>query len=386
MAKRIGILTGGGDVPGLNPCIRAVVEQAVDAGIEVVGIRRGWGGLLGLQPGEAASEQESLQLLDKHAVRTISRFGGTFLHTSRVNPGATRADELPDHLAGRYSLDASGRADATATVLDNIEALGLDTLLTIGGDDTLSYSERLEREGVKVVAIPKTMDNDVHGTDYCIGFSTAVTRSVDLINDLRTPAGSHERILVVELFGRNSGETALISSWLAEVDRTVISEAPFDPVKLAELLVRDQSRNPSRYAVLTISEGAKMEGGHIMEEGEPDDYGHRKLGGIGRHTAEFIKSHTGAHIIYQPLAYLMRSGSPDSLDRMVAKNFGSLAMELVITGQTGQMVCLRDGRYDKVSLKYTTTGTKRVDIQRFYDLDKYRAKVDGVLGMPMFLY
>lgn len=386
MAKRIGILTGGGDVPGLNPCIKAVVERAADAGTEVLGIRRGWAGLLYLDPKDDQSRREYLQSLDKAAVRTVSRMGGTFLHTSRVQPSAVKPEEMPEHLApGDHPVDG-GKHDVTASILGNIEALGLDALVTIGGDDTLSYSERLDREGVKVVAIPKTMDNDVYGTDYCIGFSTAVTRSVNMINDLRTPAGSHERILVVELFGRNSGETALITSWLADVDRTLISEVPFDPVRLAEMLVKDKAANPSGYAVVTISEGAMMEGGDVVEDGEPDAYGHRKLGGIGRATAEYIKRHTGEHIIYQQLAYLMRAGSPDSLDRMVARNYGHLAMDLLLQGQTGQMVCLKGGRYDKVPLRMTVMGTKRVDVDRFYDIEKYRAKVAGVLGMPMFLY
>ena len=386
MAKRIGILTGGGDVPGLNPCIRAVVERAVDEGIEVIGIRRGWAGLLYLAPTDAVSRADYLQPLDKRTVRTVSRAGGTFLHTSRVQPGAVKAAELPAHVMSAGLAEKDGKLDATPTVLANIAALGLDALVTIGGDDTLSYSERLDREGVKVVAIPKTMDNDVFGTDYCLGFSTAVTRSVDMINDLRTPAGSHERILVVELFGRNSGETALVTSWLADVDRTVISEVPFDPAQLSEMLVRDKAANPSGYAVVTISEGATMIGGEVMEEGEPDAYGHRKLGGIGRSTAEYIKRHTGSHIIYQQLAYLMRSGKPDSLDRMVARNFGNLAMDLLLKGQTGHMVCLKDGRYNHVALRETVQGKKRVNVDRFYDVEQYRAKVAGVLGMPMFLY
>ena len=386
MAKRIGILTGGGDVPGLNTCIRAVVERAVDEGLEVLGIKRGWGGLLHVRLDDPASREENLQTLDRRAVRTVSRFGGTFLHTSRVNPGATREADLPGHLKGIYQVRADGKVDATVTVMKNLEALQLEALVTIGGDDTLSYTERLDSEGVPVVAIPKTMDNDVYGTDYCIGFSTAVTRSVNLINDLRTVAGSHERIMVVELFGRNSGETALITSWLADVDRTVITEVPFDPDRLTELLVQDKRRNPSGYAVCTISEGAVMEGGHIVEKGEPDAYGHRKLGGIGDITAKYIHKHSSDHIIYQQLAYLMRSGSPDSLDRMVARNFGNMALDLLLQNKSGHMVCLKDGRYDTVPLRTTRTGTKRVDVDNFYDREQYRARVSHVLGMPMFLY
>ena len=386
MAKRLGILTGGGDVPGLNSCIRAVVDRSLDDGYEVIGIRRGWGGLLYLRPDDDASRHLYITTLERQAVRTVSRHGGTFLHTSRVNPSSSRRRELPEHLRELFPEDGEPIVDATHIVLENIEKLGLDVLVTIGGDDTLSFSERLDREGVKVVAVPKTMDNDVFGTDYCIGFSTAVTRSVNMINDLRTVAGSHERIMIVELFGRNSGETALITSWLADVDRTVISEVPFDPIRLADMLARDKYSNPSRYSVLTISEGAHLKGGDIVESGEPDAYGHRKLGGIGQHTAALIKERTREHIIYQQLSYLMRSGSPDSLDRMVARNFGNLAVDLMRQGQTGRMVCLREGRYDSVPLRYTVTGTKRVDVENFYDVDNYRAKTALVQGMPMFLY
>ncbi len=386
MSKRIGILTGGGDVPGLNPAIRMVVEGAQKEGMEVLGLRRGWAGLLNIETDIQESRDEWLHHLDLGAVRTVSRQGGTFLHSSRTNPGKVRPDEMPEHLEGRFQPNEEGKIDTTPAVLEKIEALGLDYLVTIGGDDTLSYSERLHREGVKVVAIPKTMDNDVFGTDYCIGFSTAVTRSVNMINDLRTVAGSHERIMIVELFGRNSGETALVTSWLADVDRTLISEAPFDPDRVADLLAKDKRDNPSDYAVLTISEGARMERGEIMEEGEADAYGHRKLGGIGKVTAQHIKKRTGSHIIYQQLAYLMRSGAPDSMDRMVARNFGALAVDLLRKGHWGNMVCLSEGRYDKVPLSYTITGTKRVNVGKFYDTAEYRPKVEGVLGMPMFFY
>jgi len=386
LSKRIGILTGGGDVPGLNPAIRMVVEGASREGMEVLGLRRGWAGLLNIEPGDEASRAEWMKLLDLPSVRTVSRHGGTFLHSSRANPGRVKPGEVPAHLAGRFKPGQDGRIDATPAVLEKIEALGLDYLVAIGGDDTLSYSERLHREGVKVVAIPKTMDNDVFGTDYCIGFSTAVTRSVNMINDLRTVAGSHERIMIVELFGRNSGETALVTSWLADVDRTLISEAPFDPERVADLLLKDKRDNPSSYAVLTISEGARMAGGAIVEEGEADAYGHRKLGGIGKVTAEFIKKHTGSHILYQQLGYLMRSGAPDSMDRMVARNFGALAVDLLRKGHWGNMVCLSEGRYDKVPLSYTVTGVKRVNVGKFYDTAEYRPKVEGVLGMPMFFY
>jgi 6-phosphofructokinase 1 len=386
LSKRIGILTGGGDVPGLNPAIRAVVEGALSEGIEIVGIRRGWAGLLEIRPEDQASREDCLKDLNLRAVRTVSRHGGTFLHSSRTNPGAVKPHRMPEHLAGRFQPGQHGTLDATEAVLENVEALGLDALITIGGDDTLSYSERLDREGVPVVAIPKTMDNDVFGTDYCIGFSTAITRSVNMINDLRTVAGSHERIMVVELFGRNSGETALITSWLADVDRTVISEVPFHPEKLADMLAEDKRANPSRYSVMTISEGAQWLGGEIVETGEADAYGHRKLGGIGRMTGQFIKERTGEHILLQELSYLMRAGAPDSLDRMVARNFGAQAVQLLVKGRTGQMVCLRDGCYGSIPIRRTAEGIKRVQVDKFYDSERYRARVEGVQGMPMFLY
>jgi len=386
LSKRIGILTGGGDVPGLNPAIRMVVEGARREGMEVLGLRRGWAGLLNIEAGDPASRDLWLSTLDLAAVRTVGRHGGTFLHSSRTNPGRVSPEEMPEHLKGRFEAGDDGKFDATPAVLEKIEALGLDYLVTIGGDDTLGYSERLHREGVKVVAIPKTMDNDVFGTDYCIGFSTAVTRSVNMINDLRTVAGSHERIMVVELFGRNSGETALVTSWLADVDRTLISEAPFDPERVSDLLIRDKRDNPSNYAVLTISEGARMERGELVQAGERDAYGHRKLGGIGKITAEYIKKRTGSPILYQQLAYLMRSGAPDSMDRMAARNFGALAVDLLRKGHWGNMVCLSEGRYDKVPLSYMVSGTKRVNVGKFYDSSEYRPKVEGVLGMPMFFY
>ena len=286
---RIGILTGGGDVPGLDPCIKAVVNRAEDAGIEVVGIRRGWGGLLNYNLDDPASS-EWVEPLTKNSVRTIDRYGGTHLHTSRTNPAKVRAKDLPSFLAGRFAPQGEKQiVDCTPHVLQVLEKLEIDTLIPIGGDDTLSYAVRMHQEGVRVVAIPKTMDNDVFGTDYCIGFSTAVTRSVDFINALRTPTGSHERIAVIELFGRNSGETALISAYLADVDRALISEVPFDVEKLAWMLVEDRNRNPSSYAICVMSEGASMAGGQVVEYGQEDAYGHKKLGGIGMIAGEAIK-------------------------------------------------------------------------------------------------
>jgi 6-phosphofructokinase 1 len=381
---RIGILTGGGDVPGLNPCIKAVVTRVADGGHEVVGIRRGWGGLLYTDPDDPAGGAAYVMPLTPEAVRTIDRSGGTILHTSRTNPGRVKSSGVPEFLAA----DASGEGphDFTKHVLRVIEHLGIDALIPIGGDDTLSYGLRLHEEGVPVVAIPKTMDNDVHGTDYCIGFSTAVSRGVEFIHALRTSTGSHERIAVVELFGRYSGETSLITAYLAGVDRAVISEVPFDVERLAHLLMDDKRANASNYAMVTISEGATLAGGDMMLAGEEDAYGHRKLGGIGVVTGELISRITGEGIVQQQVAYLMRSGRPDSLDLMVATNYAVMAADLVLEGASGRMVALRGGTYTNVPISVTGEGVKRVDVDELYDAEAYRPKVRHVAGKPMFLY
>lgn len=387
---RIGILTGGGDVPGLNPCIKAAVYRAVEEGHEIVGIRRGWGGLLNLNRDNPESIGEFVMPLNKQNTRTIDRYGGTMLHTSRTQPSKVRPEDVPDFLKDPAHLDAEKKdtslRDFTPHILKNLEFLGIDVLIPIGGDDTLSYGQRLHTEGFPVVAIPKTMDNDVYGTDYCIGFSTAVTRSVQFIHQLRTSTGSHERIAVIELFGRNSGETSLISSYLAGVDRSLISEVPFDPEKLAELVMKDKNDNPSNYAMVTISEGAHMLGGAVVEYGEADAYGHHKLGGIGEILGDALKKITGQSIINQQVSYLMRSGAPDALDLMVAVNYANMAMQLLLSGTRGRMVALRDGTYTHVPMSMISTGLKRVDVEELYDIDEYRAKVRHVMGKPMFLY
>lgn len=385
--RRIGILTGGGDVPGLNPCIKTVVNRAIDAGIEVVGIRRGWGGLLNYNLDDPSSSDEWAEPLTKVDVRTIDRYGGTHLHTSRTNPAKVSRKMMPAFLEGKFEFKGERQvADCTPHVLKVLEHLGIDTMVPIGGDDTLSYAVRMHQEGVRVVAIPKTMDNDVFGTDYCIGFSTAITRSVEAINALRTPSGSHERIAVVELFGRNSGETALIAGYLADADRAVISEVPFDVERLAALAIEDKKRNPSNYAIIAISEGASMLGGQIVEYGQEDAYGHKKLGGIGMIAGEAIKQITGEDIVHQQLAYLMRAGAPDSLDRMVAMSFANLAVDQLLQGHSGRMVALQAGQYTTVPVDTCTQGLKRVDIDELYDAENYRPRVRNMLGKPMFLY
>lgn len=381
---RAAILTGGGDVPGLNPCIKAAVNRAVDAGSEMIGIRRGWGGLLHCDPDDPASVAANTLALDRSVVRTVDRTGGTFLHTSRTNPSRVADADVPEFLRG--SVEGDGPHDLTAHILGVIEALGIDVLLVIGGDDTLSYGLRMHQEGASVVAIPKTMDNDVHGTDYCIGFSTAVTRGVDFIHSLRTSTGSHERIAVVELFGRYSGETSLITAYLAGVDRALISEVPFDIDRLAELVMRDKAANPSNYAMVTVSEGATLAGGELHLSGEADAYGHRKLGGIGQLTGELLTERTGEGIVLQKVAYLMRSGRPDSLDLMVATNYAVMAVDLALEGSSGRMVALHAGSYTNVAVSVTGEGSKRVDVDELYDPLEYRPKVRHVTGKPMFLY
>jgi 6-phosphofructokinase 1 len=381
---RLAVLTGGGDVPGLNPCIKAFVTRVHAAGHEVLGVRRGWAGLVDCNPDDPTTIGENVLQLDPATVRTIDRTGGTILHTSRTNPANARAKDVPAFLAERAA--ENDPIDLTDHVLRVVQQLEIDALVPIGGDDTLSYALRLHDENIPVIAIPKTMDNDVHGTDYCIGFSTAVTRGVQFIHNLRTSAGSHERIAVIELFGRYSGETSLITAYLAGVDRAVISEVPFDADRLAALLLEDKRANPSRYAMVTVSEGATSTSGELVLSGDADAYGHRKLGGVGLLLGELLKERTGGDIIYQQLAYLMRSGSPDSLDLMVATNYAVIAADLALEGDTGRMVSLRNGSYTTVPISATREGVKRVDVDELYDVKEYRPKVRHVLGKPMFLY
>ena len=385
--RRIGILTGGGDVPGLNAAIKAFVGRMDEAGCEVLGLRRGWASLLHLDTASGADESEWVRPLTRAGTRTIDRSSSTVLHTSRINPALVKAEAVPERLRARAGPpDAAGRHDLTAVAVEAIHHLALDVVVAVGGDGTLSFARRLHDEGVAVVGIPKTMDNDVAGTDYCIGFSTAVTRSVNFVNDLRTTAGSHERFLVVELFGRYSGETCLLTAYLAATDRAVIAEVPFEPERLAELLVGDRRANPSSYAVVAISEGARPVGQGTFESGEADSVGQRKLGGVGAYLRDLLQHRTGTGVIYQQLGYLMRSGLPDSLDLLVAKNFGSLAADLALGGETGRLVAIVGGRYTSVPIAAVGEGARRVDVDRFYDRDRYRPKIVDVGGLPMFLH
>lgn len=384
---KVAVLTGGGDVPGLNPAIKALVYRAEEEGFEIIGFRRGWWGPLNYNLDDDSQNWRCAIPLNRQAVRTVDRTGGTFLHTSRTRPSHASAKEAPEFLRGPdFDPQDKAKHDFTPHILKVLEHLSIDVLIPIGGDDTLSYADHLHKQGIPMVAIPKTMDNDVLGTDYCIGFSTAVTRSVRFIHNLRTTIGSHERIGVIELFGRNSGETSLISAYLAGVDRAIISEVPFDPEKLTRLVMKDKRSNPSNYAIITISEGAKMIGGRVIQAGQPDAYGHKKLGGIGAHTADILREWTGENVLYQQVAYLMRSGAPDSVDLMVGFNFANMAMDLIKEGKTGRMVSIQRGIYTNVPINTVSQGVKQVDVDELYDVEEYRPKVRHVDGKPMFLY
>jgi 6-phosphofructokinase 1 len=382
----LGILTGGGDVPGLNPAIKTVVNEAARCGWRVTGFRRGWAGPLNYNPADPEGSKKSIMPLSPESVHAIDRTGGTVLHTSRTKPSKMPFGTLPEFLKSAHpARDETEIVDCTDHVLSVLDALEMDVLIAIGGDDTLSYAARLHNEGAPTICIPKTMDNDVYGTDYCIGFSTCVTRSVELIQRLRTPVGSHERILIVELFGRNSGQTALMAGYLADADRTLICEVPFDPDKVTGLLCDDRARNPSNYSVAVISEGASLEGGDIVETGKPDAYGHRKLGGIGMILSDHIKQNTGVGVMYQSLAYLLRAGAPDAVDLMVPKNFATMAVRCIEAGKTGLMMAVQDGKYTTAPADISIQGTRRVDIDTMYDPDAYRPRIARLDGMPMLL-
>ena len=384
--KRIGILTGGGDVPGLNVVIKTVAQHAFAHGQEVLGLRNGWTGIVHVDANDSSSREQYTQPLTARDVRNIDRFGGTILHSARTNPGEMREKDLPrgkDFSA--FPPNEEGRRDLTPVVIENLEKLGVDALVVTGGDDTLGYAAKLHEAGFPIVGVPKTMDNDVRGTDYCLGFSTAITRSVDLINQIRTPAGSHERIAIIELFGRNSGATALYVGMLSAADRVLVSEVPFEPEKAAELLAEDQDRSPSRYAVCVVSEGAYPKKGAPIEGGEEDAYGHKKLGGIGEWFANQVRRHTGRETLQQKLAYLMRSGSPDSLDRMVGLAWGTLAYDLLRNDRSGHMTALVDGKYRAVPLTAVSGGARPCNIGDYYDGAEYRVRFEKVEGRAFLL-
>ena len=386
----IAILTGGGDVPGLNPAIRAVTNRALREGYQVIGIRRGWAGAVEVIRDREADNCNNYQVLTEEIVNRAGRTGGTFLHTSRTNPSRVKKSDVPDHLKEKFTDD---RNDMTQEVLKNLEFMGVEFLIPIGGDDTLSFAVRLYQEGMKVVAIPKTMDNDVPGTDYCIGFSTCITRTISLTNSLRTIAGSHERFLVLEVFGRYAGFTALIPTMAGAANRCVIPEYKFQIERLAELLVYDRNRNPSRYAVVLVSEGAMFEGGEmIFEDRSTDAYGHAKLGGIGDlisvRLKELSKNYNKGKtvdVVNQKLGYMVRGGDPDAIDSIVPMAFGNLALDLILKGIHGRLVVLKNGRYDNVPINVVTSTKKVVNVEQFYNIERYRPRYESFEMKPLFI-
>jgi 6-phosphofructokinase len=386
----IGILTGGGDVPGLNPAIRAVTLRAIHEGYQVIGIRRGWAGLIDIVRDKGADNAECCQSLTEEIVNKVGRTGGTFLHTSRTRPSSVPDVNVPPHLRDKHKNKVN---DLTDEVMKNIEWLGLDYLIPVGGDDTLSYAVHLHQKGVKVIGIPKTMDGDVPGTDYCLGFSTCLTRTISLTHTLRTTAGSHERFLCIEIFGRYAGFTALLPTMAGAANRCVIPEQPFNMGRLCELLAEDRAENPSQYAVVIVSEGARVEGGEMMfESQEKDMFGHRKLGGIGDYVAHQLKEISPKYnkgrrinVIDQKLGYLVRCGDPDAVDSIVPMAYGNLALDLIMEHKTGRMVCLRNGEYDNVPIDIVTSRKKVVDVDKYYDRDRLRPLYTSFHQKPMFI-
>ena len=386
----IGILTGGGDVPGLNPAIRSVTLRALEQGYRVIGFRRGWAGVVEIMPDSKADNSECYWELTEQVVNKAGRTGGTFLHTSRTNPTNVSKSSVPERLRDRYTADKN---DLTPDVIKNLDFLGIDYLVPIGGDDTLSYGVRLHKEGVKVIAIPKTMDNDVPGTDYCLGFSTCITRTIETINRLRTVAGSHERVLILEVFGRYAGFTALLPVMAGAGNRCVIPEYKFNIEHLTRLLVEDRNHNPSQYSIALVSEGAAMDGGDmVFSSGSVDSFGHAKLGGIGDLVAEGFKELSkkfnngkSVGVLNQKLGYIVRGGDPDAIDAIVPMVYGNLAFDLIMRKTSGRLVVLKDGQYGDIPLEEVTARKKVVDVDLFYDKEGLCPKFTNFAAKPIFI-
>jgi len=386
----IGILTGGGDVPGLNPAIRAITIRAIREGYQVLGIRHGWAGTVEMTRNKKDDNSDHVRVLTEEIVNKAGRTGGTFLHTSRTNPSNVKKADVPPHLKSKYKDEVN---DLTPEVIKNLDFLGVDYLIPIGGDDTLSYGVRMYQEGIKVVAIPKTMDNDVPGTDYCIGFSTCVTRTIQMTNSLRTSAGSHERFMVLEVFGRYAGFTAMLPTMAGAANRCVIPEHRFDIDRLTELLVEDRFRNPSRYSVVLVSEGAMFEGGEmVFQEAATDAFGHKKLGGIGDLVSMQLKDLSskynkgrGIDIIQQKLGYLVRCGDPDAIDSVVPMAYGNLALDLLLNKVHGRIVVLKNGRYDNMPIDVVTSYKKIVNVKKHYNTDRLRPRYESFEMKPLFI-
>jgi 6-phosphofructokinase len=387
---RVGILTGGGDVPGLNSVIKSVVYRGDESGFEVIGIRRGWEGLTNLDLDDPESIERYVVPLDRDNTRTVDRTGGTFLHSSRTNP--SKMKKLPKHLQGRefptQTVTKKGETntvhDVSKAVLENLTKLGLDYLLAIGGDDTLSYAARLHELGVKVIAIPKTMDNDVRNTEYCIGFSTAITRAMDAIGRQRTTVGSHERIGIFRVFGRDAGFTSLYTAYVTSI-RCLIPEYKPPIETVVELLLQDKKENPSNYSLVVLSEGAEWQGYKVQEYGDPDAYGHRKKASVGESLSDEIKRRTGAETIVSDLTYDLRSGDPDFIDKLVAATFGTMAVDALLEGKSGVMSALVAGRYDLVPIPDPKLGPRKVDVSTMYLTDRLRPNYANKRGLPIFL-
>ncbi len=389
----IGILTGGGDVPGLNPAIRAVTMRAIREGYNVIGIKNGWKGVISIDPSKPLEQQPYCLPLTELIVNKIGRTGGTFLHSSRTKATKVPLKDLPDHLVGVYKEEFN---DLTNEAVTNLKHIGIDYLIPIGGDDTLSYAVRLHKEGIKVIGIPKTMDGDVPGTEYCIGFSTCITRTIELTHELRTCAGSHERFLVLEVFGRNAGFSALMPTIGGAADRCVIPEFVINTEHLTKLMVEDRRSNPSNYSVVLVSEGATFEGmDTVYADAETDAFGHKKLGGIGemigkelkRHSAQFNNGHE-INVINQKLGYLVRSGQPDALDSIIPTTYGNMALDLIKKGESGYMVCVKNGKFDYVPIEVVQKddkgqSVKKVNITKYYDTKRYRPIYQDIIGDPM---
>ena len=394
MAKKvkgtIAILTGGGDVPGLNPAIRAITIRAMREGYKVIGLRRGWAGIVEMVQDPKADNSNNYIELTQTIVNRAGRTGGTFLHSSRTRPSHLPKGSVPEHLRDSYQEEFN---DMTKVVLDNLNYLGVDYLIPIGGDDTLSYAVRLYKEGFKVVAIPKTMDNDVPGTDYCIGFSTCITRTINMTNTLRTSAGSHERFLVLEVFGRYAGYTAMLPTMAGAANRCVIPEYKFDIDNLTEHLVEDRCENPSNYSVVLVSEGAMFKGGEmVFKDSEKDQFGHAKLGGIGELVSQKLKELSPKYnngkrinVINQKLGYLVRGGDPDAVDSIVPMAYGNLALDLILKGVHGRLVVLKNGRYDNVPIDVVTGKSKIVNIDKFYNTKRLRPFYNSFEMNPLFI-
>jgi ATP-dependent phosphofructokinase / diphosphate-dependent phosphofructokinase len=384
--KRIGILTGGGDVPGLNSVIKTVTYRSSENDIEVIGLRRGWEALTHVNLDDAESRRRYVMVLDRENTRTIDRRGGTVLHSSRTNPA--KMQKLPDHLAGKdFPLSQTNKGatwDVSKQVLANLSGLGIEHLIAIGGDDTLSYAAKLNDLGVKIIAIPKTMDNDVHNTEYCIGFSTAITRASDAIQRQRTTVASHERIGIFRIFGRDAGFTALYTAYVTSI-RCVVPEYKVNLDKLLRLLMEDKQANPSNYALVLLSEGAQWEGYQVREYGEADAYGHRKKASVADSLADEIKRRTGEETMTSDLTYDLRSGDPDFVDKLVGLTFGNMAYDAMLDGKTGLMSAVVKGCFELVPIPDPKLGPRQLDIATMYNTERYRPMYANKRGLPVFL-